>query len=63
MNTNSSNIFKSFFLYTIILVQISCGPKWKESGEENIKTITNQGGQTLGYSTESGVKILTVDMI
>lgn len=38
-----------------------CGPKWKESGTGPIRTITQDGGQTLGYSTASGVKILTVD--
>jgi beta-glucosidase len=40
---------------------ISCGPKWKESGEGDIKTITNEGGHTLAYSASSGVKILTAD--
>jgi beta-glucosidase len=41
----------------------ACGPKWKESGDGKIKTVTNEGGQTLGYSTESGVKILTVNRL
>lgn len=45
----------------LVLVLTSCGPKWKESGEGTIKTVTNEGGQTLGYSTESGVKIITAD--
>jgi beta-glucosidase len=40
---------------------ISCGPKWKESGEGTLRIVTNEGGQTLGYSSESGVKLLTVD--
>ena len=48
-------------LIVIVCTLISCGPKWKESGDANIKTVTNEGGQTLGYSTGSGVKILTVD--
>lgn len=42
---------------------ISCGPRWKESGEGDIRIITNQGGQTLGYSTTSGVKIITADRL
>ncbi|MGC3948061.1 MAG: glycoside hydrolase family 3 N-terminal domain-containing protein [Chryseolinea sp.] len=42
---------------------ISCGPKWQESGTGNIKTITNESGRTLGYSVNSGVKILTVDRL
>jgi len=50
-------------LFAGILVLSSCGPKWKESGEGTIKTISNEGGQTLGYSTTSGVKILTVDRL
>ena len=44
-----------------LLTLNGCGKKWSESGEGTIKTITNPGGQTLGYSTTSGVKILTVD--
>ncbi|HZY78960.1 MAG TPA: glycoside hydrolase family 3 N-terminal domain-containing protein [Cyclobacteriaceae bacterium] len=43
------------------IILISCSPKWKESGEGDIRTVTNEGGQTLAYSASSGVKILTVD--
>ena len=35
--------------------------KWTESGSGTIKTVRNPQGQTLGYSTTSGVSILTVD--
>src|SRR3954463_1961032 len=35
--------------------------KWTDSKSGTIVTITNKGGQTLGYSTTSGVKIITVD--
>lgn len=45
------------------LALIACGPKWKESGDGDIKTVTNEGGQTLGYSAKSGVTILTVDRL
>ncbi len=45
------------------LALIACGPKWKESGDGDIKIVTNEGGQTLGYSTSSGVKIITVDRL
>ena len=40
-----------------------CEPaiKWTDSGEGDIRTVINRGGQTLGYSTMSGVSILTVD--
>lgn len=42
---------------------VSCGPKWTETETDGIKTITNEGGKTLGYSTTSGVTILTVDRL
>lgn len=42
---------------------VSCGPKWTETETESIKTVTNEGGKTLGYSTTSGVTILTVDRL
>ena len=35
--------------------------KWTESGSGTLKTVTNPQGQTLGYSTTSGISILTVD--
>lgn len=41
----------------------ACGPKWKETGDGELRTVTNEGGQTLGYSTTSGVKILTADRL
>lgn len=34
-------------------------PKWAEAKAGTRVTVTNQGGQTLGYSTTSGVKILS----
>lgn len=42
---------------------ISCAPKWKETGDGDIKTVTNEGGRTLGYASSSGVKLLTVDRL
>jgi len=41
--------------------QTDAQAKWNEVKNGSIATIHNPGGQTLGYSTESGVKILTVD--
>ena len=51
------------FLFLIILTcfVISCGPKWTETEKDGIKIVKNKGGQTLGYSSSSGVTILTVD--
>src|ERR1700754_3366393 len=53
----------TLILAAIAIILTSCGPKWKESGDGDIKTVTNEGGQTLAYSTSSGVKILTVDRL
>ena len=36
-------------------------PRWSETDSGTIKTVNNQGGQTLGYATTSGVSLLTVD--
>jgi beta-glucosidase len=35
--------------------------KWKQTSRGTINTITNPGGATLGYSSESGIKVLTVN--
>jgi len=45
------------------LLLIACGPTWTETETNGIKTVTNPGGKTLGYSTTSGVTILTVDRL
>jgi beta-glucosidase len=42
---------------------VSCGPKWTESESNGIKTVKNEGGKTLGYSSTSEVTILTVDRL
>jgi beta-glucosidase len=36
-------------------------PRWSETESGIIRTVTNRGGQTLGYVTTSGVSLLTVD--
>jgi beta-glucosidase len=35
--------------------------RWSETEAETIRTVTNRGGRTLGYSTTSGVSLLTID--
>lgn len=35
--------------------------KWTETAGATYRTVKNPGGQTLGYSPQSGVKLLTVD--
>ncbi|MDC6355006.1 MULTISPECIES: glycoside hydrolase family 3 protein [unclassified Robiginitalea] len=38
-----------------------CGPKWEETQKDGFNLVTNEGGQTLGYSPESGVQLLEID--
>ena len=59
-------LFGKSIQYSIIFVVLisatfSCGPRWIESERSGIMIVTNKGGQILGYSNESGVKILTVN--
>jgi len=50
-------------LIASVLLGVGCSPKWKETDKGTFKLIANEGGQTLGYSATSGVKILTVDRL
>ena len=47
----------------ILLLGYGCSPKWTETDKGSFQLITNESGQTLGYSSTSGVKILTVDRL
>ncbi len=38
-----------------------CGPKWEETQKDGFNLVTNEGGQTLAYSPESGVQLLEID--
>jgi beta-glucosidase len=59
------NITKYFKLGLIasLLLGYGCSPKWTETDKGTFKQISNEGGQTLGYSPTSGVQILTVDRL
>ena len=48
-------------LIASLLLGYGCSPKWTEADKGTFKLISNEGGQTLGYSATSGVQILTVD--
>ena len=37
------------------------GQKWSEQQVDSFMLVTQKGGPTLGYSPQSGVKLLTVD--
>ena len=53
---------QTLLVFSIIgLMMTGCGPKWTETESTGFNIVTNEGGQTLGYSPESGVTILTVD--
>ncbi len=53
----------TFGLIAVLALSYGCSPKWTETDKESYKLISNEGGQTLGYSPTSGVKILTVDRL
>lgn len=48
-------------LLLLLGTQMEAQKKWSETPKESFNLIENKGGQTLGYSPKSGVKILTVD--
>jgi beta-glucosidase len=54
MKKYSSLIFISASLMTTTLY----AQNWNEKTNGTISTVTNKGGQTLGYSTTSGVKLI-----
>jgi len=53
----------SFLFVSTLVVLAGCGSglRWSETESGTIRTVTNRGGQTLGYVTTSGVSLLTVD--
>ena len=56
MKKITSFIFISASLMTTTLY----AQNWSEKTKGTVSTVTNKGGQTLGYSTTSGIKIITV---
>lgn len=48
-------------LLLLLGTQMEAQKKWSETPKGGFNRIENTGGQTLGYSPKSGVKILTVD--
>ena len=59
---NLTKLF-AFGLFASLLLGYGCSPKWTETDKGTFKQISNEGGQTLGYSPTSGVQILTVDRL
>jgi beta-glucosidase len=54
----SGNLFVSAMIIIAIFLLPGC-KKWTEAGTGSIRIVTNEGGQTLGYDTTSGVKLIT----
>ena len=52
----------SSYLFIALAMTLSLGgcKNWSESGSGSRRIVTNKAGQTLGYDTTSGIKILTV---
>ncbi len=50
-------------LWATLLLGYGCSPKWTGKDNGTFKMISNKGGQTLGYSSASGIQILTVDRL
>lgn len=50
-----------FFILAASIVSVTAQPKWTKCDKGSYIEIAQQGGRTLGYSQNSGVKILTVD--
>lgn len=48
-------------LMLLLATQMEAQKKWSETPKGSFNRIENIGGQTLGYSPKSGVKIMTVD--
>tara|TARA_R110000796_G_scaffold37722_4_gene95400 strand:- start:311441 stop:313801 length:2361 start_codon:yes stop_codon:yes gene_type:complete len=61
-NNMTINKKTGYTLYlTISLLAISCGTKFTEEAKKDYTILNNNEGSVLGYSPNSGIKILTVD--
>ncbi len=49
------------FCYATVLLSIACSPKFTEEDKGDFTLVKNEGEKTLGYSPNSGVKLLNVD--
>jgi len=56
----NKKISSHLFVFLAFVVALGSCKNWSETGTGSLRIITNKDGQTLGYDTTSGVKILTV---
>lgn len=62
MKKGSKTLINGIILLSAVVFLNSCGPKWSENTTDSgFNLVINEGGQTLGYSPESGIQLLTVD--
>jgi len=54
------NISNYLLISVIVALSLGSCKNWTEAGTGSHRIIINKGGQTLGYDTTSGVKIITV---
>ncbi|MEI6138600.1 MAG: glycoside hydrolase family 3 N-terminal domain-containing protein [Mariniphaga sp.] len=59
----NSVILRLLIISTVIVLYIGCTSKWTEEDKGTFKLIHNEGGQKIGYSPTSGIKILTIDQL
>ena len=55
------NKLAGVLILQFLILTASAQTKWKETPKGSFNLVENQGGQTLGYSPRSGVKILTIN--
>ena len=56
------NAFSALVTGLMLVSLTGCdGQKWSEQQVDSFMLVTQKGGPTLGYSPQSGVKLLTVD--
>jgi len=59
LQINNHKLYFYLVLAIIGSLALASCKKWSETGTGSLRIVTNKGGQTLGYDTTSGVKLLT----
>lgn len=54
-----SNRLQAFAVVVLMIVMNSCSSNWTEENKGDFLLVHNKGGQTLAYSTTSGISLLT----
>ncbi|MBD0851817.1 hypothetical protein [Maribacter arenosus] len=45
----------------LLVLVTACSPKFSEEAKTDFNLVKNEGGSTLGYNPNSGIKLLTLD--